>query len=328
MGRAATQASLGILLTLVLWGCGQGTARQEGKPTVVATSTILQDLTAQVAGDRITVQGILAPGEDPHIYEPVPRDTQQLETADLVLYNGYNLEPALIKLIQSTAGDRALAVGEVVPPLALAKGGSRVPDPHVWGSAENGALMVAAIRDRLVELVPADEAILTRNAQGAIAELAALHRWINQQTATIPAGQRQLVTTHDAFQYYAQAYGLTIHGTLIGISTEEQPSARTVKKLVNSLKSSQVPTIFAETTINPDLIRTVAQEAGVQLATQKLYSDSVGPQGSDAETYAKMLALNTRTLVVGLGGKVQEMQETGVPIPSGAIPGAAQSDGP
>jgi manganese/iron transport system substrate-binding protein len=111
------------------------------------------------------------------------------------------------------------------------------------------------------------------------------------------------VTTHDAFQYYARAYGLEVTGTLIGISTEEQPSAQTVKNLADAIKKTGVKAIFAETTINPLLINTVAQESGVTLAPQKLYSDSIGTPGSDGDSYSKMLIANTRAIVEALGGR-------------------------
>jgi manganese/iron transport system substrate-binding protein len=168
--------------------------------------------------------------------------------------------------------------------------------------------MVQAIRDALVELSPDDEAIFRQNADALIAELEQLHGWIQQQTATIPPQQRQLVTTHDAFQYYAKAYGLTVPGTLIGISTEEQPSAQTLQKLVDAIKAAKVPTVFAETTINPQLIKTVAQDAGVKLASQELYSDSIGAPNSDGDTYIKMMVANTRSIVENLGGRYTSFQ--------------------
>ncbi|MEO0540957.1 MAG: zinc ABC transporter substrate-binding protein, partial [Cyanobacteria bacterium P01_A01_bin.105] len=117
--------------------------------------------------------------------------------------------------------------------------------------------------------------------------------------------QRLLVTTHDAFQYYTTAYGLEMLGTLIGISTEEQPSAQTVQRLVEAIKAADVPAIFAETTINPQLIRTVAAEANVALAPEELYSDSLGAPGSSGETYLDMMVANTETIVQALGGDVQ-----------------------
>ena len=277
------------------------------KPKVISTSTIIADLTARVGGEEIDHQDILKPGDDPHVYEPVPADSVALEKADLILYNGYNLEPGLIKMINSTGiKAKKVAVGEAITPLQLEKEGHKVPDPHVWGSAKNGIIMVEKIRDQLIELSPEDKEIFTENAAQLIRELENLDRWITVAIETIPPSQRQLVTTHDAFQYYAHAYGLKVAGTLIGISTEEQPSAQTVKNLADAIKNLQVPAIFAETTINPTLITTVAEEAGVKLAPQQLYSDSIGAVGTGGDSYVKMLKENTRSIVESLGGKVPE----------------------
>jgi len=305
--RVYLQLATAVFLGFWITGCEVNSTNQnsdnDDRPNVVATSTIIQDLTEQVGGDEIELTGILQPGADPHVYEPVPADSQALEAADLILYNGYNLEPGLIKQINA-AGVNAnkFAVGEVVTPLDLDYQGTKQPDPHVWGDAENGIKMVNSIRDQLIALSPEDEEEFKQNAARLTEELQQLDSWISQQIQTIPIQQRQLVTTHDAFQYYARAYGLQVTGTLIGISTEEQPSARTIKSLADGIKATKVPAIFAETTINPDLIKTVAQEAGVKLAPEELYSDSIGAAGSDGDTYVKMLAANTRTIVEALGG--------------------------
>ena len=299
----------GLFLGLSLVGCtGNQDTDQSGKPKVVATNTILQDWTAEVAGDEVELVGILQPGADPHVYEPVPADNLRIEQADLIFYNGYNLEPGLIKLIESTQKSKVFAVGEVVTPLDFDYEGKREPDPHVWGDAKNAIKMVNAIRDQLIELSPEDKEEFTQNAAEFTKELAAVDQWIGQQMQTIPPQQRQLVTTHDAFQYYAKAYDLTVAGTLIGMSTEEQPSAQTVKRLSDDIKEAKVPAIFAETTINPALIKTVAAEAKVKLAEQELYSDSIGAPGTEADTYIKMLQVNTRTIVEALGGNYTEFQ--------------------
>ncbi len=306
---------LGMLVPLALFSCTQNdsnpkTTEGESQPRVVATSTIIADLAQEVAGDEIQIRGILKPGTDPHVYEPVPADSRVLEEADLILYNGYNLEPGLIKLMNASGGKaRKLAVGEAVKSLQLEKGkGEIVPDPHIWGSAENAIAMTNAIRDALIELSPEDREELTQNALQLTNELKQLHSWINKQIQTIPAPRRRLVTTHDAFQYYGRAYGIAIAGTLIGISTEEQPSAQTVQRLVESIKKIGVPAIFAETTINPALIKTVAQEAGVKLAPNQLYSDSIGAKGSDGDSYINMMEANTRSIVEALGGKYTPFQ--------------------
>ncbi|MGG6240327.1 metal ABC transporter solute-binding protein, Zn/Mn family [Nodosilinea sp. AN01ver1] len=318
VSRYACLATVVFAAGLGLIGCdatGRGTSAPDGAaagddlPAVVATSTLIADWATEVGGDQIELTGILQPGADPHVYEPVPADSIAFEQADLILYNGYNLEPNLIRLLNAAGVNaRRFAVGEVVPPLDLETSHSTVPDPHVWGDVSNAVPMVEAIRDQLIELAPEQEALFTQNAAAYIDELNQLHTWIEAQTATIPPDQRQLVTTHDAFQYYARAYGLTVAGTLIGLSTEEQPSARTVQELVTSIQELGVPAIFAETTINPRLITTVANEAGVALAPAQLYSDSTGAPGSDGDTYLKMMAANTRSIVENLGGTVAESE--------------------
>jgi manganese/iron transport system substrate-binding protein len=295
---------VGLLFGLV--ACNRQVDRSnDSKPRVVSTSTIIANLAERVGGQKIDHQGILQPGTDPHVYEPVPADSIALEKAALILYNGYNLEPGLIKLMNS-AGVNAekVAVGEVAKPLDFHKEGQKVADPHVWGDARNGIAMVKKIRDELSQLSPEDRAVFAANADRLIADLEKVDTWIKASIATIPSDRRRIVTTHDAFQYYANAYGLKVIGTLIGISTEEQPSARTVKDLALAIQKAQVPAIFAETTINPALITTVAQEAGVKLAPRQLYSDSIGAPGTEADSYEKMLAVNTKTIVEALGGKV------------------------
>lgn len=290
------------LMLITLSGCNElpddNSTLKENRPKVVSTSTIISDLTETIAEDEINHISILKPGDDPHMYEPVPQDSIALEKANLILYNGYNLEPGLIKLINS-AGIKAekIPVAEVVKPLDFEYKGQIKPDPHVWGDPKNAILMVELIRDQLIEISPEDETKFKENAAKLIQELQNLDQWITEQINTIPPQQRKLITTHDAFKYYGEAYGLEIPGTLIGISTEEQPSAKTVKQLVEIIKNNGIKAIFAETTINPILIKTVAEEAGVVLAEQQLYSDSLGVSGSEGDSYIKMLQSNTNVIV-------------------------------
>ena len=302
----------GVCLSLIITGCKVNNADDGDNESleVVSTSTIIADLTQRIGGEEIEHQGILQPGADPHVYEPTPKDSVALEKADLILYNGFNLEPGLIKMINSTGlkADK-YAVGEVVKPLDFEYKGQKEPDPHVWGDAANAIAMTMAIRDRLIELSPEDKATFVVNADRLIKELKQVDSWIAEQIQTIPENKRKLVTTHDAFQYYTNAYGLEMAGTLIGISTEEQPSAQTVKNLANDIRKRQIPAIFAETTINPQLIRTVAEEAEVKLAPQQLYSDSIGAPGSEGDSYVKMLVANTKSIVESLGGDYEAFSE-------------------
>ncbi len=303
--------AVGLILSLGLVGCNSDSRKNglnpeaEG-PMLVVTSTILTDLVERVAGDEAEVQGLLDPGDDPHIYEPTPQDTVALEQADVVFYNGYNLEPELIRIIEGTSVTAiTVPLAESITPLSFQYDGQTEPDPHVWGDVANAIALTEGIRDALIDLNPEAEATYRANAEQLMAELAQLDDWIGAQTATIPPEQRLLVTTHDAFQYYTTAYGLEMLGTLVGISTEEQPSAQTVQQLVEAIRSAGVPAIFAETTINPQLIRTVAEEADVTLAPTELYSDSLGAPGSGGETYVDMMVSNTESIVESLGGRIQ-----------------------
>ncbi|MGD1903384.1 MAG: metal ABC transporter solute-binding protein, Zn/Mn family [Geitlerinemataceae cyanobacterium] len=315
-GRASSKDWFGraLVLTLALAtaACGGGTEILEDdpeKPNVVATNTIVADLVARVGGEEIDLQSLLEAGDDPHVYEPVPLDSLTIEQADFVFVGGHNLEPALIDLVVGAgSGVPYLALNETVEPLEMDEDGQSVPDPHVWGDVENAIVMVEQVRDSLSELEPEDAEIFAANADALIAELERLDGWIGAQIETIPEDVRAIVTTHDAFQYYADAYGLEVIGTLIGISTEEQPSAQTVQQLVEAVRAAGVPAIFAETTIAPELIETVAREAGVALAEPMLYSDSIGAPGSDGDSYIKMLVSNTCSIAKNLGGKCEEFE--------------------
>ena len=275
------------------------------QPRVVSTTTIIGDWTTQIGGDLVGSafehQTILQPGVDPHIYEPVPTDSIAIEQADLILFNGYELEPELIRIIRSTGSNaRQVPLAEDLQPLALA--GGVKSDPHLWGDVQMGIGMVETLIDELQQLLPDEQEVIAAQGEQYLAQLGSLHEWVGQQIATIPPDQRQLVTTHDAFQYYAQAYGLTVVGSLIGLSTEEQPSAQTVARLVRDIRAAHVPAIFAETTINPALIQTVAEESGVALAEQELFSDSLGSLGESGDTYVGMIVSNTCTIAIALGG--------------------------
>ncbi len=291
-------------LVIIISGCGENTINNQSsldKPNVVSSTTIIGNLTEEIGGEEINHTVILQPGVDPHVYEPVPQDNITLENADFIIYNGHNLEPSIIRLINSS-GIRAekFPAAELIIPLNIDDGETIEPDPHVWGDVQNVIVMVEGIRDQLINLKPEGEEIFVENATNLINELEELDSWIKEEIATIPSSQRLLITTHDAFQYYGNAYGLEIPGTLIGISTEEQPSAQTVRNLVETIKEREIKAIFTETTINPALIETVAQEAGVEVAPDELYSDSLDVRGTEAETYVGMMRFNTRTIVNAL----------------------------
>lgn len=278
----------------------------QNRPQVVATSTVICGLTKEIAGNTIDIKCLIDAGSDPHVYNPKPDDRKAIDRAKLVLYSGYDFEPTLIRLIKASSNKSAkIAVAEaaVPKPLELEEDGKKVPDPHVWHDAKNGVAMAKVINTQLSKILPSQASVYNAKTQQITSNLTKLDTWIKSEIATIPAKQRKLVTTHDALGYYSKAYGIPVVGALEGISTDEAPTPTRVAQLVREIKASVVPTIFAETTINPKLIEAVAKEAKVKVSPRELFTDGLGEAGSEADTYQKMMMANTRTIVEGLGGK-------------------------
>ena len=276
------------------------------KPKVVATNSVLCDITEKIAQDTVDLTCLIPAGTDAHVYQPKPSDRKAIEEAKLILYNGYGFEPSLIKLIQATKNQvPKVAVNEVaVPnPQQFEEDGKTETDPHVWQNAQNGVRIVETIRDNLEKVFPSNAVQYTDNAKKMTSELTQIDSWIKSQISTIPPNQRKLVTTHDALGYYSKAYGIPVEGALQGISTEERPTAAREKELVGVIKNANVPTIFAETTVNPKLIEAVAKDGKVKVSKREIFTDGLGEKGSEGDTYTKMLIANTQTIVEGLGGK-------------------------
>ena len=288
-------------------------------PKVVATTGVICDITKEIAQSSIDTTCLIKPGEDPHAYQTKPEDSKAIETANLILYAGYDHEPSIIKLIKSSSNSAPkIAVHEMAVPKPLMgehehspedkaeskphAAGEKVPDSHVWHNPKNGIRMVETIRDELIKVAPANTQLYTSNAAKLTGDLQKIDTWIKAQIATIPADKRKLVTTHDALSYYADAYGLEVAGALQGVTTEEQPTAARIAELSSRIKTAGVPIIFAETTTNPKLMETVAREANVKISDKELYSDELGGPGTGADTYEGMLKTNTCVITSGLGG--------------------------
>ena len=292
------------------------------KPAVVASNSVLCDFTKQIAQETIDLKCLIPGGKDAHTYSPTPNDRKAIETGSLILYGGYDFEPEVTKLIKAANSKTAIAVHEVaVPKPTMAveehdhadekkevKSKETQPklkaDPHVWHNVKNGIAIVQVLKTQLVQASPANAALYEKNAKNLTDRLTKLDTWVTQSVATIPAAAKKLVTTHDALSYYGQAYGIPIEGALQGISTTEKPSAQRIATLVATIKSTQVPTLFAEVSVNPKLIETVAKESGVKLSAMPLVTDGLGEPGGPSDTYEKMIRENTTAIVTGLGGKV------------------------
>jgi manganese/iron transport system substrate-binding protein len=275
------------------------------RPKVVVTNTVLCDLTKQIAADTLNVVCLLAAGTDPHIYKITPGDRQSIEEAKLVLYGGYNFEPELIKAIKATSNPAPkIAVYEVaVPqPQKMEEDGKSTTDPHVWHNAQNGIKIAETIEASLEKIAPDKAATYKQTTQKITAEIGGIDTWIKSEVATISAAKKVLFTTHDALGYYSKAYGIPVDA-LEGLSTEDKPNAARAKEMVEKIVKAKIPTIFAESTLNPKLITTIAREAKVKVSEQEIYADGLGEVSSTGGTYQKMLIANTKAIVEGLGGK-------------------------
>jgi manganese/iron transport system substrate-binding protein len=301
------------------------------KPMVVVTTDVLCDITKQVAQDTVDLKCLLKAGSDPHVYQSTPADRQAIEKADLVLYAGYDFEPTLIKSIKATnSKSPKVAVNElaVTKPLTMAaehgaehdhagekakgkteekKADQSESDPHVWHDAKNGIAIAKTIQSKLTAVLPANTSTYEKNTKDLVNQLEKIDSWIKAQVVTIPAKARRLVTIHDALGYYGHAYGLPIEGALQGFSTEEKPTAKRIKELVEDIKKTSVPVVFVEANTSSKLLTSVAQEAQVKVSKAPIFADGLGEPGSKGDTYPKMLMANTQTIVEGLGGKFQPL---------------------
>lgn len=310
--RRATLGSLLALLSLPLTARAQTPTATPLK--VVATFSVLGDLTQAVGGDAIQLTTLIGPGVDAHTYDPSPADLAMLEGADVIVENGLGFEPWLDNFLDSTnfQGERIIASEGITPRHADEdehegadthdeEHGHGGDDPHVWHSVPNAITMVENTRDGLKTVDPDRASAYDANAKAKIADLQALDAWVREQVATLPEDRRKLVTSHDTFGYFADTYGFQIIGTALGsLSTEAgDPSARQIAQLVHQIQEAGVPAIFAENVANPDLMEAIAAEAGVALAPS-LYSDALGAPGTPGDTYDGMMRSNVATIVQAL----------------------------
>jgi len=295
-------AGVTALLVIGLAWTGAGSSASAARPLrVVATTTQVTDFARIVAGNAAQVVGILPANVDPHDYEAVPGDLQKLSAADLLVENGAGMEDAwMVNLLQSV--HRRVRVVDTSRGISLLPGSRESPrgDPHIWFAVPNAAQMVANIRDAMAQADPANAAYYRANAARYVPQLDALDKYIFAQIATLPRAERKLVTSHDAFSYYVTRYGLTLVGAVIpSTNTEAEVSAQHLAQLVRVIRSEHVKAIFLETSVNPKVEEQIGQEAGVRVVTN-LYGDTLGPAGSDGDTYLRMMRHNTDLIVSSL----------------------------
>jgi ABC-type Zn uptake system ZnuABC Zn-binding protein ZnuA len=292
---AASASALLVLAALAVAGCGDGDSGSGDGRSVVATTTQVVDLVRQVGGDRVSVDGMLRPGGDPHDYEPRPSDVAAVAKADVVFRSGGEVDEWLDDVIGNAGGD-----AEVV---SLIDSVTRLDDdPHWWQDPRNAVRAVETIRARLSRLDPGGERVYRRNAERVERELRRLDSRIAGCMDRLPPSKRKIVTTHDALGYFARRYGVEVVGAVIpSLSTQAQASAGDVQSLVEQIRRERVEAVFPESSVNPDIERAIAREAGARIG-DSLYADSLGPAGSPGETYEGALAADVGALVRGMSG--------------------------
>jgi manganese/iron transport system substrate-binding protein len=276
---------------------------------LVCSTTQVADLARQVVGDRCDVRCILAPGADPHTYQPTPDDVTLVLGADLCLQNGLHLEGKnWMATLAADAGRPLVTCAEHVPPIEIGEEGEAIPDPHAWLAPVNAAAYVNAIVRAVCELDPPGAPGYEARAALYLHQLRVLDAWIREQVSRIPMGRRVLVTTHDAFNYFCREYGFNEANDFLSIapvgwSTGGEVGAGMTperrRRVVQSIRDSGAPAIFVETTINPKQIREIAAETGVRVGGE-LYSDSMGEAGTAGETYVGMMRENVLRITEAL----------------------------
>jgi len=282
-------------LLLLLAACGGSSSG--GRPTVVATTTQLADVAREIGGDAVDVHQILQPNTDPHEYEPRPADVRATAGAKLVLASGDGLD-AWIGEIARQAGGHARTLTVAPAHLRFRRAG----DPHWWHDPRNMAAAVPVLRDALARVAPSSADAIARRAADYAQRVRALDAGIAACMRSVPASRRALVTSHDAFGYFAARYGIRVVGAVIPSQTEEaQPSAGQLSRLARVVRASHVRAVFPESSLNPKLAEAVAAQTGAR-ADLKLYGDTLGPEGSSGDTYLKMELANARAMVEGFTG--------------------------
>jgi zinc/manganese transport system substrate-binding protein len=270
----------------------------------VATTSIIADLVRNVGGDRIEVKALVGANADAHVYSPTPGDAKEVAAATIVFVNGLGLEGWLTRLV-TASGSRAplVTASKGIAPRRMpdeARAGKTVIDPHAWQSIADAKIYVANIRDGLAAADPAGKAAYDANAQAYLAKLDEVEQEVRTAIVAIPAERRKIITTHDAFGYFGAAYGMSFIAPA-GVSTESEPSAKDVARIIRQIKKQKIPAVFLENVSDPRLIEQIARETGAAIGG-KLYSDALSEPSGPAATYIDMMRHNARELAKALGG--------------------------
>ena len=295
---------VGFLAVAIGWVSGseaQQAGGRDGKPLrVVTTFTVIQDIAQNVAGEAAIVESITKPGAEIHDYQPTPLDVVKAQSADLVLWNGLNLERWFERFFQNIRNVPSAVITDGIEPMGITQGPyTGKPNPHAWMSPVNALIYVENIRKALSEHDPANAETYRKNADAYAAQLRAIDEPLRKRLAGIPEDKRWLVTSEGAFSYLARDYGLR-ELYLWPINADEQGTPQQVRRVIDLVREHQIPVVFSESTISDKPARQVASETGVRYGGV-LYVDSLSDERGPVPTYLRLLEVTVDTIAKGFG---------------------------
>ena len=275
-----------------------GSSFAYAKFKVVTTFTIIQDMAQNIAGDAATVESITKPGAEIHDYEPTPKDIVKAQSADLVLWNGLNLERWFEKFFQNVKDKPAVVVTEGIEPMSINEGPyTGNPNPHAWMSPSNALIYIENIKNALVKYDPQNKETYEKNAALYAQKIKALDKPLREKLAQVPEAQRWLVTSEGAFSYLTRDYGFK-EAYLWPINAEQQGTPQQVRKVIETVKANKIPVVFSESTMSPKPAKQVAKETGAKYGGV-LYVDSLSNKKGPVPTYIDLLNTTVSTIVKG-----------------------------
>ena len=287
-----------LFKSLSVIALGLATLQAEAKFKVVTTFTVIQDIAQNVAGDAATVESITKPGAEIHEYEPTPKDIVKAQSADLILWNGLNLERWFERFFQNIKDKPAVVVTEGITPLSIYEGPYKdAPNPHAWMSPSNALIYVENIKNALVKYDPQNADTYQKNAAAYAEKIKQLDKPLREKLSQIPSDQRWLVTSEGAFSYLAKDYDLK-EGYLWPINAEQQGTPQQVRKLIDLVKKNHIPVVFSESTVSAKPAQQVAKESGAKYGGV-LYVDSLSAADGPVPTYIDLLNVTVSTIVKG-----------------------------
>lgn len=308
-----TLSAIAIVIAAAVSACGTkeettgGASSAEGKVKVTATIGMITDIVRNVGGEHVEATGIMKAGVDPHLYKASQGDIGKLDDADIIFYNGLHLEGKMVEILEKMGSDKpTVAVSKNIPESKLRAGDADMGtehDPHIWFDVKNWMTAAETVRDELISFDPAHESAYKANTEAYLAKLQELDAYAAGQIASIPEGQRVLVTAHDAFGYFGDAYGIKVMG-LQGISTASEAGTKDVTKLRDYLVENKIKAVFIESSVPRKAIDAVIQGAEKKGHTivigGELFSDAMGEEGTPEGTYEGMVRHNIDTIVNAL----------------------------